>query len=57
VKEFFFRWCSDECFKITRYLFNVCREGDNLARCACGFPAIIAQDKSKVTEVMLFKVD
>lgn len=42
-----------ECFTITRYLFNVSTsQGDGLALCACGFPAIIAQDKSKVIEVM-----
>lgn len=51
-----FTWCS-QCFKITRYLFNVHREENDLALYACGFPEIIAQDNSKVIEIKLFKVD
>lgn len=56
VKEFFLHGAL-KCFKITRDLFNVHREENDLALCACGFPAIIAQDNSKVIEIMLFKVD
>ena len=56
MKEFFLHG-AHKCLKITRYLFNMHTEENDLALYACGFPAIIAQDNSKVIEIMLFKVD